>query len=108
MNRFDIPETAKKHSIRKELAAPHFFQGALLGNGNLGVVVTTKPDGIALYLGHNDIWDIRIEEGHKDKLGTFEEIWNRILATPGDVHQEEVSPALSRLCHVPVLRPEGI
>ena len=89
MNRFDIPETAKKHSIRKELAAPHFFQGALLGNGNLGVVVTTKPDGIALYLGHNDIWDIRIEEGHKDKLGTFEEIWNRILATPGDVHQEE-------------------
>lgn len=88
MNRFDILATARKHSIKKELAAPHFFQGALLGNGSLGVVVSTKPDGISLYFGHNDIWDIRIEEGHKDKIGTFEEIWGRILSTPGDVHQE--------------------
>lgn len=88
MNRFDILATARKHSIKKELAAPHFFQGALLGNGSLGVVVSTKPDGISLYFGHNDIWDIRIEEGHKDKIGTFEEIWGRILSVPGDVHQE--------------------
>lgn len=88
MNRFDILATARKHSIKKELAAPHFFQGALLGNGSLGVVVSTKPDGISLYFGHNDIWDIRIEEGHKDKIGTFEEIWGRILSAPGDVHQE--------------------
>ena len=83
MNRFDILATARKHSIKKELAAPHFFQGALLGNGSLGVVVSTKPDGISLYFGHNDIWDIRIEEGHKDKIGTFGEIWGRILSAPG-------------------------
>ena len=88
MNRFDILATARKHSIKKELAAPHFFQGALLGNGSLGVVVSTKPDGISLYFGHNNIWDIRIVEGHKDKIGTFEEIWGRILSAPGDVHQE--------------------
>lgn len=84
----DILALVKKHSIRKELAAPDFFEGALLGNGDLGVVVCTKPDGISLHLGHNDIWDIRIEEGHKDKIGTFEEIWGRIQAAEGDVHKE--------------------
>ena len=89
MRQFSIWETAKKHSIRKELAAPHFFEGALLGNGNLGVVVCTRPDAIVLHLGHNNIWDIRIEEGHKDKIGTFEDIWSRIRSCPGDVHKEQ-------------------
>ena len=88
MNQLDSICMAEKHSITHELAAPDFFEGALLGNGNLGVVVCTRPDGISLHLGHNDIWDIRIAEEHKGKLGTFEEIWNRILATPGDVHKE--------------------
>ena len=88
MNAADILSLAKKHSITKELAAPDFFEGALLGNGGLGVVVCTRPDGIVLHLGHNDIWDIRIEEGHKDKIGTFEEVWGRIQAAPGDVHKE--------------------
>ena len=89
MKRFDILSMAKKHSIRKELAAPDFFEGALLGNGDMGVVACTRPDAIVLHLGHNDIWDIRIEEGHKDKLGTFDEIWGRIQAAPGDVHEEQ-------------------
>lgn len=88
MKTSDILSIAKKHAIRKELAAPDFFEGALLGNGDLGVVVCTKPDGIALHLGHNDIWDIRIEEGHKDKIGTFREIWGRIREAEEDVHQE--------------------
>ena len=89
MKQTDILSLAKKHSIKKELAAPHFFEGALLGNGSLGVVASTKPDGISLYFGHNNIWDIRIEEGHKDKIGTFEEIWGRIFSAPGDVHREQ-------------------
>ena len=89
MKQADILSLAKKHAIKKELAAPHFFEGALLGNGNLGVVVCTRPDAIVLHLGHNNIWDIRIEEGHKDKVGTFEDIWGRIQATPGDVHKEQ-------------------
>lgn len=88
MKTTDILAIAKKHSIKQELAAPDFFEGALMGNGNLGLVVCTRPDGIVLYLGHNDIWDIRIEEGHKDKIGTFQEIWTRILAAEGDIHNE--------------------
>ena len=75
----DVISFAKKHSIKKDVAAPDFFEGALMGNGNLGVVVCTRPDGMVLYFGHNNIWDIRIEEGHKDKVGTFGEMWQRIL-----------------------------
>lgn len=84
----EITALAKKHSIRRDIASPDFFEGALLGNGDLGVVVCTRPDGIVLHLGHNDIWDIRIEEGHKDKIGTFQEVWDKIRATEGDVYQE--------------------
>ncbi len=83
MNTQDILTIAKKHAIKKELAAPAFFEGALLGNGALGVVVCSRPDGIVLYFGHNDIWDIRIDESHADKIGNFDEVWNKILNTKG-------------------------
>ena len=88
MNAQDILLLAKKHSIRRDVACPDFFEGALMGNGGLGVVVCTRPDALALHLGHNDIWDIRVEEGHRDAIGTFGEIWERILRAPGDVHDE--------------------
>ena len=79
MQTADVISYAKKHSIKRDVAAPDFFEGALMGNGNLGVVVCTRPDGMVLYFGHNNIWDIRIEEGHKDKARTFGEMWQRIL-----------------------------
>ena len=44
--------------------APGFFEGALLGNGGLGVVVTTRPDAVCLHFGHNNVWDIRVREDH--------------------------------------------
>lgn len=89
MKRQDIISIARKHSIHRETPSPDFFEGALLGNGGLGVVVCTRPDGIVLYFGHNDIWDVRIEEGHKEKVGTFQEIWGKVIAATGDVHQED-------------------
>ena len=88
MNVQDTLLLAKKHAIRRDVASPDFFEGALMGNGNLGVVACTRPDALVLHLGHNDIWDIRIEEGHKGAIGTFDEIWTRILRAPGDVHDE--------------------
>ena len=89
MNRNDILEIAKKHSIRYDKPSPDFFEGALMGNGNLGAVVCSRPDSIVIRLGHNNIWDIRIAEEHKGKTGTFEEVWGRIKDTPGDVHNAE-------------------
>ena len=61
----DIKALAKKHAIRRDVASPDFFEGALMGNGGLGLAVCTRPDAVALHLGRNSIWDIRIAEDHK-------------------------------------------
>ena len=57
--------------------AVDFFSGALLGNGGLGAVVTTRPDAIVIRFGHNNVWDIRVAEDHADEIGTFAEIFER-------------------------------
>ncbi len=51
----------------RERPAVNFFEGALLGNGGLGVVVTMRPDAVVLRFGHNDVWDIRVAEEHADE-----------------------------------------
>lgn len=89
MERQDILSVAKKHSIALDKASSDFFEGALLGNGDLGVVACTRPDALVVYFGHNNVWDIRIDESHKEKIGTFQQIWDRICNTTGDVHKEE-------------------
>jgi len=37
-------EQAKQHTIVRNSPAPDFFEGALIGNGGMGVVVCTRPD----------------------------------------------------------------
>jgi hypothetical protein len=46
----------------------------------MGVVVTTRPDGILLYFGHNNVWDIRIAENHREKIGTFDYVFKKVKA----------------------------
>ena len=79
---FDPAEQAKLHPITYDRPAPDFFEGALLGNGAMGVVVTTRPDAVVFYFGHNNVWDIRIAENNKEKIGTFKEVFNRVKALP--------------------------
>jgi alpha-L-fucosidase 2 len=79
---FDSYAQAKQHPIQSNKPAPDFFEGALLGNGALGVVVTTRPDGVVLYFGHNNVWDIRIAENNREKTGTFKEVFSRVKAIP--------------------------
>jgi hypothetical protein len=81
-NSFSSYDQAKLHPITCDRPAPDFFEGALLGNGGMGVVVTTRPDGVVLYFGHNNVWDIRIAENNREKLGTFQEVFNRVKAIP--------------------------
>jgi alpha-L-fucosidase 2 len=73
---------AKKHAIVYNKPAPVFFEGALLGNGGMGVNVTTRPDAIVFYFGHNNVWDIRLAENHKDEIGTFEQVFNKVKNIP--------------------------
>lgn len=70
-------EIASRHSIVRDSPAVDFFEGALLGNGAMGVVVRTRPDAVILHFGHNNVWDIRVTENHKDKIGTFQEIFEK-------------------------------
>ncbi len=73
-------ERAKNHPLQSDRPAPDFFEGALLGNGAMGVVVTTRPDAVVLYFGHNNVWDIRIAENNREKIGTFQDVYNKVKA----------------------------
>ena len=79
---FNSFEIARLHPLTSDRPAPDFFEGALLGNGAMGVVVTTRPDGVVLYFGHNNVWDICIAENNKEKIGTFKEVFKRVKAIP--------------------------
>ena len=74
--------TAARYPIVADSPAPGFFEGALLGNGGMGVVVTTRPDAVCLHFGHNNMWDIRITENHREEIGTFKEVFVRADALP--------------------------
>jgi hypothetical protein len=80
----DPVERAGRHPIVRGRPAPDFFEGALLGNGGMGAVVTTRPDAVVVRFGHNNVWDIRIAENNKDKIGTFHEIFEKVKAIPSD------------------------
>jgi hypothetical protein len=75
---------ALRHSIALDKPAVNFFEGALLGNGGLGVVVCTRPDGVVLHFGHNAVWDVRVDESHAAHIGTFREVFERVRAVPRD------------------------
>jgi hypothetical protein len=82
-------------SITHTGPAPDFFEGALLGNGGLGAVVTTRPDAVVVHFGHNEVWDIRVEEGHADGIGTFAEVFAKVAA---------IDPGLDELTDDPWFR----
>lgn len=69
---------AKLHPIELNKPAIDFFDGALLGNGGLGAVVTTRPDAVVIYFGHNNVWDIRVAEDNREKIKTFDYVFNRV------------------------------
>lgn len=76
--RFDPQQRASRHAVEVNKPAPDFFEGGLLGNGGMGVVVCTRPDAVVLYFGHNNVWDIRLAENNREKLLTFDEVWDRL------------------------------
>ncbi|MCP4313559.1 MAG: hypothetical protein GY790_20085 [Bacteroidetes bacterium] len=73
-------EQAKQHTIVRNSPAPDFFEGALIGNGGIGVVACTRPDAVMLRFGHNDVWDIRISEDNREEIGTFQEVFEMVEA----------------------------
>jgi len=87
--RWESIERAKRNNLERTSPSPDFFQGALLGNGGLGAVVTTRPDAVVVHFGHNDVWDIRVAEDNQDKIGVFQEIFDRLQKLPPDRAPED-------------------
>ncbi|HVX67586.1 MAG TPA: twin-arginine translocation signal domain-containing protein, partial [Bryobacteraceae bacterium] len=65
---------ARRHAIVRTQPTPGFFDGILLGNGDIGVCVTVRPDALGLHIGKNDCWDIRVSEEHVAHLKPFREV----------------------------------
>ncbi len=87
-----VLERAAAHPIERDRPGPDFFEGALLGNGGLGAVVTTRPDAVVVHFGHNNVWDIRVAEENKEKIGTFQEIFDKVKKIPADLPSLESDP----------------
>jgi len=71
---------AKRHEIVRDLPTPNFFEGMLMGNGDIGLCVTVRPDALGLHLGKEDSWDIRVSEDHYQYVLPFPELlklWER-------------------------------
>ncbi|MBI4909024.1 MAG: hypothetical protein HY820_35715 [Acidobacteria bacterium] len=71
---------ARRHGLVRTQPTPDFFEGMLLGNGDIGVCVTVRPDALGLHIGKNDVWDIRVSEEHAAHIKPFKEvleIWKR-------------------------------
>jgi alpha-L-fucosidase 2 len=67
-------EIAKRHRIVKDLPGPNFFEGMLLGNGDVGVCAEVRPDALGLHVGKSDSWDIRVSEDVERYVLTFDEL----------------------------------
>ncbi len=52
-------------------------------------MVTTRPDAVVIHFGHNDVWDIRVAEDNREKIGTFREVFARVRSLPPDRVPEE-------------------
>lgn len=86
------PAASASWRLQWDGARPRFLEGALLGNGGLGVVLTTRPDAVVLHLGHNDVWDRRIDEQHRDEVMTFDEVLSQVQGIDPSIGAPENDP----------------
>ncbi len=78
--KLDALQIARRHSIVRDLPSPNFFEGMLLGNGDIGVCLVVRPDALGLHIGKNDCWDIRVSEEGKEDVLPFPDLlklWRR-------------------------------
>jgi alpha-L-fucosidase 2 len=92
---------ARRHALKRDIPTPNFFEGMLLGNGDIGVCVTVRPDALGLHIGKSDVWDIRVSEDHEKEVLPFAkvlELWKRTgdeakrNGQPDAVHLENRPP----------------
>lgn len=78
--KLDAAAIARRHNLVRTQPTPDFFEGILLGNGDIGVCAVVRPDALGLHIGKNDAWDIRVSEEHAAHIKPFKEVlelWQR-------------------------------
>ena len=79
----DAYAIASRHSLIRKKPGPTYFEGMLMGNGDIGVCAVVRPDALGLHISKNDCWDIRVTEGSEGDVRPFAEIldmWKRASA----------------------------
>ena len=74
---------AAKHAMVRTKPGPTYFEGMLLGNGDVGVCAVVRPDALGLHISKNDCWDIRVTEASNKEVRPFSEIlemWRKASA----------------------------
>src|SRR5690242_8973400 len=90
---------ARRHKMETNHPTPNFFEGMLLGNGDVGVCITVRPDALGLHIGKSDSWDIRVSEEHARHVLPFAEVlkmWDKAgeSAASDAIYLENSDPAL--------------
>ncbi len=70
----DVFSIAARHVMEWKLPGPSFFEGALLGNGDVGVCAEVRPDALGLHIAKSDCWDIRVSEDPVDSVLPFDQL----------------------------------
>jgi alpha-L-fucosidase 2 len=73
-------EIASRHPLVRTKPGPTYFEGMLLGNGDVAVCTVVRPDALGLHISKSDCWDIRVTEGSEKDVRPFAEIlemWKR-------------------------------
>ena len=83
LRRIDAFERASGHTMVRTKPGPTYFEGMLLGNGDVGVCAVVRPDALALHISKSDCWDIRVTEESDKEVRPFSEIlemWRKASA----------------------------
>jgi alpha-L-fucosidase 2 len=100
----DPIEQARRNSWERTRLSPDFFEGMLLGNGDVGVVANLRPDALGLHIGKGNCWDRRVSEEHHRDVLPFDqllELWAEAgevakrEGDPGRIHLERAYPPLA-------------
>ena len=73
-DRLDGFTIAARHKMEKSISGPTYFEGMLLGNGDIGVCAVVRPDALAFHISKSDCWDIRVTEESDKEVRPFSEI----------------------------------
>lgn len=93
--KLDAFEIAGRHPFVRTKPGPTYFEGMLLGNGDVGVCAVVRPDALAFHISKSDCWDIRVTEGSEKEVRPFPEILAMWRQASAAVKRDETGTPLT-------------